>query len=226
MLVIENLAYSYPGNTVFTDVTFSVKEGEFVFLIGRSGCGKSTLLQMIYMNLFPDNGLVQVDEFASDSITVKEIPLLRRKIGVVFQDFKLLEERTIEENLAFVLEVTGASGREIKRKINDVLTEVGLNHRRKSFPDELSGGEQQRVAIARSIINDPVLVVADEPTGNLDPETSAEILALFQSINRKGTAVLFATHNYELIKKMPARIIKLENGKSVPVMLKKKTATE
>jgi cell division transport system ATP-binding protein len=197
--------------------------GEFVFVIGKSGIGKSTLMQLIYMNLFPLTGTVKIAEFDSQTIKPYQIPLLRRKIGVIFQDFKLLPDRNVFQNLAYVLKVTGASTSEIKKKVNEVLAEVGLSHKRLNKPGELSGGEQQRVAIARAIINDPILILADEPTGNLDPDTSSEILALLKKINKSGTAVLVVTHNYEIVKKANERVIKLEDGRALKAIIKPKS---
>jgi cell division transport system ATP-binding protein len=197
--------------------------GEFAFVIGKSGIGKSTLMQLIYMNLFPLTGTVRIAEFDSQTIKPHQIPLLRRKVGVIFQDFKLLPDRNVYQNLAYVLKVTNTSSKEIKKKINEVLSEVGLSHKRLNKPDELSGGEQQRVAIARAIINEPILVLADEPTGNLDPETSIEILNLLKKINKRGTAVLVVTHNYDLVKKANERIIKLEDGRAVKAVIKHKS---
>ncbi len=223
MLSFNNVDFSYAKQTVFTDLNFELDEGEFVFLIGKSGVGKSTLLQMIYMNLLPMAGDVRVNGYDSNTIKGKQLPSLRKKLGLIFQDFKLLQDRNVYENLLFVLEATNTSKRRIKKKINDALTDVGLSHKRLNMPDQLSGGEQQRVAIARALLNDPVLVLADEPTGNLDPETSREILDILLKINKKGTAVLVATHNYEIVKRMNARIIKLENGQAFKAVLKSKT---
>jgi cell division transport system ATP-binding protein len=175
------------------------------------------------MDRFPQSGYVQFGNFSSDSIQPKDIPILRRKIGVIFQDFKLLKDRNVYDNLAFVLQVTGAPRKLIKKRVINALTDVGLAHKQKNMPDELSGGEQQRIVIARAIINSPSLIIADEPTGNLDPETSLEILEILQKINRRGTSVIFATHNYELVKSVNARIIKLADGKAVQVILKKKS---
>lgn len=222
MLSFSNVVYHYPSNPVFEDLNLELEQGEFIFLIGKSGSGKSTLLQMIYMNILPQAGLVQVAEYDSKTIKPKMLPYLRRKVGVVFQDFKLLRERNIYENLSFVLAVTGVPDKEIKKRVNDALSDVGLIHRRHSMPDELSGGEQQRVAIARAVIKEPLLILADEPTGNLDPETSAEILDIFEKINSRGTAVIFATHNYEIVKKFSHRIIKLENGKAYKAVIRQK----
>lgn len=222
MLSFSHVIYHYPSQSVFDDLNFELQQGEFVFLIGKSGSGKSTLLQLIYMNLLPQSGTVQVAEYDSKTIKPKMLPHLRRKIGVVFQDFKLLKDRNIYENLLFVLEVTNSTRREIKKKINNALSDVGLLHRRNSMPDELSGGEKQRVAIARAVINEPLLILADEPTGNLDPDTSAEILDIFEKINSRGTAVIFATHNYEIIKKYNHKIFKLENGRVFKAVIKQK----
>ncbi len=222
MLSFTNVLYHYPSQTVFENLNLELGSGEFIFLIGKSGSGKSTLLQMIYMNILPQAGVVQVAEYDSKTIKTKMLPYLRRKMGVVFQDFKLLKDRNIYENLSFVLDVTGTNSREIKRRVNNALSDVGLIHRRNSMPHELSGGEKQRVAIARAIINDPLLILADEPTGNLDPETSSEILDIFEKINARGTAIIFATHNYEIVKRLNHRIIKLENGKAFKAVIKQK----
>jgi cell division transport system ATP-binding protein len=201
-----------------------LKEGDFLFLIGKSGSGKSTLLQMIYMNLLPKEGYVQFDRFSSDNIKPGELPFLRRKVGVVFQDFKLLDDRNVYENLEFVMRVTGTPKNKIKRKIYQVLSDVGLTHKQKNMPYQLSGGEQQRIAIARAVINDPILVLADEPTGNLDPETSMEIMDILKKINSRGTAVICATHNYDLVKKYDARILKLTDGRVLKVTVKNKVS--
>ena len=222
MLSFENVEFHYPNQPVFTNLNMELDYGEFAFVIGKSGIGKSTLMQLIYMNLHPLSGTVRIAEFDSQTIKPSQIPLLRRKIGVIFQDFKLLTDRNVYQNLAYVMKVTGTPSKEVKKKINDVLTEVGLSHKRLNKPDELSGGEQQRVAIARAILNDPILVLADEPTGNLDPETSGEILALLKKINKLGTAVLVVTHNYNIVKKANERIIKLEDGRALKAVIKPK----
>jgi cell division transport system ATP-binding protein len=222
MLSFENVEFAYNNQTVFTDLNFKLESDEFTFLIGKSGIGKSTLLQLIYMNLKPSSGVVRVGEYDSKTIKPKQIPLLRRKLGVIFQDFKLLQDRNVNDNLAYVLEVTNTPRKKIKRLITSALNDVGLLHKRYNMPDELSGGEQQRVAIARAIINDPILILADEPTGNLDPDTSSEILDILKNINEKGTAVLVATHNYGLVKKANEKVIKLENGRAYKVVIKPK----
>lgn len=222
MLSLSNIDFSYPGQPVFNDLNLTIEKSEFIFLIGKSGSGKSTLLQLIYFNLLPFSGEVQFEKFNSKTVKTRDLPFLRRKLGIIFQDFKLLNDRNVYDNLSFVLQSTNTSRNEIKRKVASALTDVGLLHRRFSFPKELSGGEKQRIAIARSIINEPTLILADEPTGNLDPATSGEIVDLLFKINSRGTAVIFATHNYEIVKKYQQKIIKLENGKAIRVVLKKK----
>jgi len=215
MLEFKDVEVSFNNQKLFNKISFAMNHGEFIFLTGKSGCGKSSLLQMVYMNLIPQAGVIRLLNYNSGKITKRELPLLRRKLGIVFQDFRLLKDRNVYDNLAFVLETTNVKSREIKRRINHVLTEVGLTHRRKSMPAELSGGEQQRIGIARAIINEPVLVLADEPTGNLDPETSLEILDILKKINQRGTAVIFATHNYELVKSFQTRTLRIEEGQIV-----------
>ena len=222
MLTFSNVEFNYTTQPVFTNLNLSVEPGDFIFLIGKSGVGKTTFLQLIYMNLLPKSGFVEVAGYNSETIKPKDLPFLRRKIGVVFQDFKLLEDRNVFENLAFVLRVTGTPSRLVKRKVIHALSDVGLSNKQNNMPHQLSGGEKQRVAIARAILNDPALILADEPTGNLDPETSDEILEIIKKINSRGTSVIFATHNYDIVKKIDARILKLADGKAVKVILKKK----
>ena len=222
MLSLSNVDYNFPGQTIFSDLNLNVEKGEFIFLIGKSGAGKSTLLQLIYFNLIPFSGEIQFDNFNSKTVKPKDLPKLRKKLGIIFQDFKLLNDRNIYENLSFILESVNTPRNEIKRKVTSALTDVGLSHRRFSLPKELSGGERQRVAIARSIINDPILILADEPTGNLDPATSHEIVDLLLKINSRGTAIIFATHNYEIVKKYQQKIIKIENGKAFKAVIKPK----
>ncbi|MBI5729872.1 MAG: cell division ATP-binding protein FtsE [Ignavibacteriales bacterium] len=222
MLSFNHVDFQYSNQPVFNDLNLQVSQGEFVFLIGKSGVGKTTLLKMIYMDLLPDSGDVQVGDYSSESIRNKDLPFLRRNIGVVFQDFQLLQDRNVYENLAFVLQVTGIPKKQIKRKILNALSDVGLAHKQNNMPHQLSGGEKQRVAIARAIINDPFLVLADEPTGNLDPETTEEILTILRKINSRGTSMIFATHNYEIVRRIDAKIIRLEEGRAVKVLIKKK----
>lgn len=222
MLTFNGVDFNYKNQPVFSDLNLQIEQGEFVFMIGKSGVGKTTLLRMIFMDLFPESGYVEVGDYSSETIQEKDIPFLRRKVGMVFQDFQLLPDRNVYDNLAFVLQVTGNPRKVIKKKVMNALSEVGLAHKQKNMPHQLSGGEKQRVAIARATINDPFLILADEPTGNLDPETSEEILSILKKINSRGTSVIFATHNYELVRKFEAKIIKLDNGKAVKVLIKKK----
>lgn len=225
MLNFSNVSFSFQNQPVFEDLNFSLGAGEFTFLIGKSGAGKSTFLKMIYMDLFPQKGFVEVNGYNSSVIRKKDIPFLRRKIGVIFQDFQLLSDRNIYDNLAFVLEVTNTPSKEIRKRVFNALTEVGLMHKQTNMPGELSGGEQQRVAIARAMLHHPALLLADEPTGNLDPETSIEILEILKKINSRGTSVICATHDYDLVRKFNTRITRLENHKAVKVVVKQKTVS-
>ncbi len=201
-------------NPVLDNISFEIEKGEFVFIIGRTGSGKSSLLKTLYADLPLRLGDIDVAGYNMRGIKNKDVPLLRRKIGIIFQDFQLLPDRTVSENLAFVMKATGWSdGAKMKNRQAEVLMQVGLGSVEKKMPHQLSGGEQQRVVIARALINEPVLLIADEPTGNLDPEVSHGILKVFQQINKSGTAILMATHSYGLIKKFPARILKCEEGK-------------
>lgn len=219
ILSFEDVYFDYNGHSILNAASFLMDSGEFLYLIGPSGSGKTTVLKLIYMDLKPKKGAVAIGEFNSLFMKERYIPMLRRKLGIIFQDFRLLNDRTIEENLAFVLHSVNSPKREVKRKIFNALSLVGLSHRRNSYPSELSGGEQQRVVIARAIINDPILILADEPTGNLDPETSKQIMEILRDINARGTAVLVATHNYEIVKKYPARVLKLQNEKFISVQI-------
>jgi cell division transport system ATP-binding protein len=194
------------------DINLQVANGEFVFLVGPSGAGTSTLLRMIYMEDTPGSGQIVVGPYLSTRMKRNMIPALRRKVGIVFQDFRLIEERTVFENVALALKVTGVGMGEIKRSVTDILSRVGLYHKRYEFPPALSGGEQQRVAIARAVANRPAVLLADEPTGNLDPVVTRSILELLFKINAGGTAVLMATHDMELVRSFGQRIIYLENG--------------
>jgi len=201
-------------NSVLDNISFEIEKGEFVFIIGRTGSGKSSLLKTLYADLPLRLGDIDVAGYNMRGIKNKDVPLLRRKIGIIFQDFQLLPDRTVGENLAFVMKATGWSdSAKMKNRQAEVLMQVGLGSVEKKMPHQLSGGEQQRVVIARALINEPVLLIADEPTGNLDPEVSHGILKVFQQINKSGTAILMATHSYGLIKKFPARILKCEEGK-------------
>jgi cell division transport system ATP-binding protein len=201
-------------NSVLNNISFEIEKGEFVFLIGRTGSGKSSLLKTLYADLPLRLGDASVAGFSIREIKNKQIPLLRRKIGIIFQDFQLFPDRTVVENLTFVMKATGwADGAKMKARQAEVLMQVGLGAVEKKMPHQLSGGEQQRVVIARALLNEPQILIADEPTGNLDPEVSSGILKLFQQINRSGTAVLMATHSYGLIRRFPARVLKCEESK-------------
>ncbi len=212
MIELFNVSVQENKRLILNQVSLRINKGEFVYLIGKTGAGKTTLLRLIYLDLYPSQGNIIVENYSSATIKRRQIPYLRRKVGVVFQDFKLLPDRNVYENVAFALRVIGASRREIKSRVLSVLTQVGLNHKRYHLPHTLSGGEKQRVAIARALVNEPFILLADEPTGNLDPEASRDILELLEDINRSGTAVCMATHNYELIKLIPHRTILLDNG--------------
>jgi cell division transport system ATP-binding protein len=209
---IYHLTKQYDDRTILRDVNLQVANGEFVFVVGPSGAGKSTMLRMIYMAEAPSLGQVIVCSYVSSNMKRQQIPHLRRKVGVVFQDFKLLEDRDVFENVAISMRVTGAGNYAIKKRTTQVLTQVGLYHKRYDRPIKLSGGEQQRVAIARAVVNSPEILLADEPTGNLDPDVTAEILDLLFRINSAGTAVLMATHNHELVKNFGQRILLLRDG--------------
>jgi cell division transport system ATP-binding protein len=212
MIQFFNVDLRYGDKQILHHITFHILKGDFVYIIGPTGVGKSSILKLIYFEEFPDAGTIIVDQYSSAKIKPRDIPYVRRKVGVVFQDFKLLPDRNVFENIAFALRVTGAPSSIIKKKVLLVLNEVGLGHRRNHYPRELSGGEQQRVAIARALVNEPTIVLADEPTGNLDPKTAVEILELLESINKRGTAVLMATHNYSLIKQFPHQTLSLLDG--------------
>ena len=203
------------GNQILSEINLQVKTGEFVCIVGPSGAGKSTILRLVHMEIFPTRGKVLVADYDAQKIEKPEIPLFRRKVGVVFQDFKLLEDRDVYENVAFALWATGVRRKRIKKRVFHVLAEVGLSHKRYAMIHELSGGEQQRVAIARALANEPFVLLADEPTGNLDPDTTEGILALLKRINGKGTAILMATHKEDLVRQLPARIIHVHQGRVV-----------
>ena len=209
------------GRTILKNVSIDVSEGSFVFLIGRTGSGKSSLIKTIYGDLELVGGVGNVAGYDLTRLKSKQIPNLRRELGVVFQDFKLLPDRTIHDNLEFVLKSTGwKNKKEIADRIDKVLKMVGITLNKNKYPFELSGGEQQRVAIARALLNEPKLIIADEPTGNLDPQTSQEIMQLFKSLHEKGMTLLMATHDYQMIVKFPGKIFKCENGKVFEVIAK------
>ncbi len=213
MIRFDAVSKSFPNGTVaLRDASFHVAKGEFVFLTGHSGAGKSTVLRLVYADLLPTEGRVQVSGFSTDKLSRRDVSQLRRRLGIVFQDFRLLEDRSAEKNVAFALEVTGAKRSVIVPKVMRVLAQVGLTAKARHFLGELSGGEQQRVAIARALVNDPFVLLADEPTGNLDERASRGVFRLIRDINANGTAVLMATHNLDLVREGGYRTIELEQG--------------
>src|SRR4051812_44590380 len=216
MLRFSNVTKVYPrGGTALDNVSFGIRRGEFAFLTGASGAGKSTLLKLIHMEERPTSGEVLVGTTSSLSLKRGDIPQLRRRLGVVFQDFRLLETRTAEQNVAFALEVTGTPRAAIPAKVSRVLQQVGLSSKATAFPGELSGGEQQRVAIARALVNDPFLPIADEPTGNLDERSTRSVFQLLRDISAAGTAVLMATHDLQMVRGAPFRNIELDHGRII-----------
>ena len=216
MIIFDSVTKVYePKVVALDDVTFTIEKGEFVFLVGPSGSGKSTLTRLLLKEVEPTGGRIIVGGRELARLKGSRVPMLRRNIGCVFQDFKLLPNRTAFENIAYALKVQGDSKKEIRQKVPEVMNLVGLAHKTGSYPDELSGGEQQRVSIARAFVNHPPLLICDEPTGNLDPDTSVGIMQLLYRINRTGTTVLMATHDREMVDKMRRRVIALENGKLI-----------
>ena len=214
IIQLEGASIFQQKNLILNQVNLTVNKGEFVYLIGKTGSGKSSLLKTLYGDLLLVQGEGTVAGYNLRKLRVRDIPYLRRKLGIVFQDFQLLSDRSARDNLVFVLKATGwKDPRKIQDRIGEVLNKVGLGTKGFKMPHELSGGEQQRLAIARALLNDPDVILADEPSGNLDPETSNEIMTLFFEISKSGRAVVMATHNYALIEKFPARIIKFEQGR-------------
>ncbi|MBV8639722.1 MAG: cell division ATP-binding protein FtsE [Candidatus Eremiobacteraeota bacterium] len=216
MISIRSVSLIYPnGVRALDNVSLEIGKGDFVFLVGHSGTGKSSLLRLLYKETVPTSGEITVDGIRVDRLKRGRIPALRRHLGVVFQDFKLLAEKTVWENVAFAMQVTGAHSKEIMREVPRALDLVGLSHKSRMFPGELSGGEQQRTAIARALVNHPKLLLCDEPTGNLDPSNTTEIMELLLRINLKGTTVVVATHNQAVVDRMRRRVVRLEDGKIV-----------
>lgn len=214
MISLRGVTLTYPNGVRALDaVDLEVAKGSFVFLVGHSGTGKSSLLKLLYREMRPTAGEVTVDNIRVDKLRRSKVPALRRNIGVVFQDFKLLTHKTVWENVAFALQVTGANTKDVKRQVPRSLDLVGLSHKSRMLPSELSGGEQQRTAIARALVNNPKILLCDEPTGNLDPSNTTEIMELLQRINLKGTTVVVATHNAAVVDRMRRRVIRLEDGR-------------
>lgn len=213
MIDLHDVWFRLGNQQIFSGVNLHVSSGELVCVMGKSGVGKSSLLNLIHMEAFPNRGKIEVAQYHSDTIRPKEIPFFRRKVSMIFQDFQLLEDRDVYANVAFALHATGYKRSRIKRRVFEVLAEVGLSHRRNHMIQQLSGGEQQRVAIARSLANEPYVLLADEPTGNLDPEASDDIHQLLKRINVRGMTILMVTHKIETVEKLNSRMLTIQNGK-------------
>jgi cell division transport system ATP-binding protein len=212
VIELSGVSVIYDDRAVLNRVDFMLGNGEFVYLIGKTGAGKSSFLKLLYRDIKPNEGKIFVADYEVSSLPERKVPFLRRRLGIVFQDFQLLPDRDVYENVAFSLEVTGNTKRHIKQRVLEVLGMVGLSHKRKAMPGDLSGGEQQRVVIARALANEPRIMLADEPTGNLDPDASKSIMELFQQINNRGMAVLMVTHDYNVVKNFPARTVRIKDG--------------
>ena len=213
MIRLTDVQKEYENGThALRGVSLEIHDGEFVFLVGPSGSGKSTIIKLLTGEILPSGGKLMINGFNLNKISDRQIPLLRRSIGIIFQDFRLIEKKTVYDNLAFAMKAVGASNRELRRRIPYVLELVGLDGKANQFPNELSGGEQQRVAIARALVNNPYTIIADEPTGNLDPARSLEIMMLLERINQLGTTVLIVTHEKDLVNKFQKRVITLGRG--------------
>ena len=212
MIDFQNVSKHYDNYTALRKITFSIEKGELIFITGPSGSGKSTLLKLIYRAEIADEGSIGVMDWAMHTLKESDIPLLRRHIGVVFQDFRLLDNRSVFDNVAVALRIRGVDEKELKVRVFDALKTVNLRHKSDNYPPSLSGGEQQRISLARAIVSDPTIILADEPTGNVDPDTSAGIMRTFKDINARGTTVLIATHNRELFRNTGRRVLKLDFG--------------
>ena len=213
MITFDHVSLNYDArHTALSNINIHIDKGEFVFIVGPSGAGKSTFVKILTHELVPETGSVIVNNIKINKLKPSKVPYYRRSLGIVFQDFRLLSEKTVFENIAFVLRVTGAKSKDIKERVNKVLDLVGLRGKEKELPSKLSGGEQQRVAIARALVNQPTLLIADEPTGNLDPKTSEEIMKLFTEINHMGTTIIMVTHNKDLVNAMHKRVVNIEEG--------------
>jgi len=216
MIDLTDVVKVYPNGTrALNGVTMHIDDGEFVFLVGPSGSGKSTVIKLLTAELKPTSGSVVVNDFVLESIKKRDVPYMRRTVGVIFQDFRLIQNKTVYENVAFAMRVIGASEAEIKKRVPYVLDLVGLGLKSRRLPDELSGGEQQRVAIARALVNNPTMIIADEPTGNLDPARSLEIMMLLEQINALGTTLVVVTHERELVNRFTKRVIAINEGKVI-----------
>jgi len=216
LIRFSNITKEYKGGTkALNNINLSIEKGEFVFIVGASGAGKSTLIKLLLKEVEPTKGKLYLNDSDITKVRNRKIPFIRRNIGVIFQDFRLLPNKTVYENIAFAMEIIGSSAREIRRQVPTVLSLVGLSHKANNYPNQLSGGEHQRVAIARSIVNNPTVLIADEPTGNLDPDTAWEIMKLLKDINRRGTTIMMVTHAKDIVDSMKRRVIALENGQVV-----------
>lgn len=213
MIQLENVSYSYRKGFGLANIDLTINDGEFVFLIGPTGSGKTTLLNLMYMDLLPDSGRVSIGKYNSDSIKKRKIPTLRRTIGIISQNYYLLDDRNLFDNVALPLHVIGHNQNDIAGAVEEILEEVGLSGLEDHYPQELSGGEQQRACLARALIKDPDIILADEPTGNMDPVSSFDLIKLLEEINSEGTTVFMASHNYSLIKSRNHRIVEIHNGK-------------
>ncbi|WP_330948847.1 cell division ATP-binding protein FtsE [Virgibacillus sp. MG-45] len=213
MILMNDVYKTYAnGVTALNGISINIDQGEFAYIVGPSGAGKSTFIKLMYREVKPTSGSIIINDTDMSDLTERKVPQLRRNIGVVFQDFKLLPKLSVYENIAFALEVIEETPRNIRKRVMEVLDLVGLKNKARFLPDELSGGEQQRVSIARAIVNHPKIVIADEPTGNLDPETSREIMRVFDEINSRGTTIIMATHSKEIVNTIKKRVIAIENG--------------
>lgn len=215
MLSFDKVSKKFGNHLALDNATFKVNKGDFIFLVGASGAGKTTILRLIIKDINPTQGMIKLGDIDIVKLSSAKIPVLRRKVGMIFQDFKILNDRTIFENIAITLEILGRNNREIKTKVDEVLSMVGLEHKRDFFPVQLSAGELQRASIARAIIGKPTILLADEPTGNLDPKTGWEILRVLNEINKNGTTIIMATHNVDIVNSMNRRVIKLAKGKII-----------
>lgn len=215
MITFDHVTKKYRTNIGLDDVSVHINKGDFVFLVGPSGAGKSTFIKLILKEIDVDEGTIKVGDFEVNKLSNREIPMFRRKVGTVFQDFRLLPKKTVFENVAFAMEVLHKSQRQIRKQVPQILSLVGISDKAHKYPDELSAGEQQRVAIARAIVNNPAVLIADEPTGNLDPNTAWEIMDLLDQINLRGTTIVMVTHAKDIVDKMKKRVIAIEHGRIV-----------